>query len=560
VFIFLAAAGAGLLKRMYSPVIALISWIFGIILAFVGSYRWGEEKPKISKLTILLSIIVFVIAFLFRGLGTRGIPLFLAGDEAAAGISAAQFKSGDWNNIFITSWYSFPTLFTFIQSIFIDIFGQTTEALRVLSAIVGALTVVAVYLCGKVMFGNRAGMLAALCLSALHFHIHFSRLGLNNIWDGLWYTLTIGALWYGWENNKRVGYLLAGIALGFSQYFYASSRGLLGIVILGMLVALLFKRSTFYQSVPNLVLMFIVSIAVIFPLLQFYIHEPLQFLAPIFRASLLLNGFNGPARLINGTLWKLATQQILVSAQAYTYTPIQYWYSPETPILRPMFATLFYIGLIFLLIKDRGSRFVALSLWLVMFILIGGLSESPLASQRYVAAAPACALMVGYGCHKITDVFETLWQKYSRMVVGLSYAIIGMAMISDLYFYFIEYRSMDQINNISSHGTIAQQLANRLMDQPNGTQVAFFAIPDLGYYSIPSIRYLAPQVNGIDVSAPWKSFDKTKLSADHIIFVFLPERKSEIQIVMTEYPNGVLDSEKAWNNQVLFWAYDYVSK
>jgi 4-amino-4-deoxy-L-arabinose transferase-like glycosyltransferase len=560
VFVFLAAMGAGLIQKMYSPVIAVISWIFGIGLAFIGGYQWDQEKPTISKSTILLSIIVFVIAFLFRGFGTGTIPLFLTGDEAASGIIAAQFKSGDWNNIFITRWYSFPTLFSFIQSIFIEIFGQTTEALRILSALVGALTVVAAYLCGKVMFGNRAGMLAALSLSAFHFHINFSRLGLNNIWDGLWYTVTIGALWYGWENNKRLGYLFAGLALGFSQYFYASSKGLLGIIILGIFLAFLFNRHRLYQSIPNLVPMFIVSIAVIFPLLRFYIHEPLQFLAPLYRASFFLVGFGGPVRPITGALWKLAAEQILVSAQAYTYAPIQYWYAPEVPILRPMFATLFYIGLIFLILRNRDSRFVALTLWLVIFVLIGGLSESPLASQRYVAAAPACALIIGYGLHKITEFFENLWQKYSRVVVGLSYLIIGVAMISDLYFYFIEFQGIYQISNIDSNGTIAQELANHLKGEPDGTQIAFFGSSTLGYYSIPSIQYLAPQVKGIDVTTRWQSFDKTLLSGKHIIFVFLPQRRREISRIMAEYPNGSLNSQKAWNNQTLFWIYDYSSK
>jgi hypothetical protein len=67
-------------------------------------------------------------------------------------------------------------------------------------------------------------------------------------------------------------------------------------------------------------------------------------------------------------------------------------------------------------------------------------------------------------------------------------------------------------------------------------------------------------MNGIDVPAPWKSFDDTILNSSHIIFVFLPGRENEINMIMAEYPNGLLDSEKAWNNQILFWVYDYVLK
>jgi uncharacterized membrane protein len=559
-FIFLASVGAGPFKKMYSPVFSVISWILGIVLIFIGGYRLREEKPRISRPTILMMILVVVFAFLFRGIGTTGIPGFLNGDEGSAGIYASEFIKGEWNNIFIAGWYSFPSLFSFVQSIFIRIFGQTTEALRVLSAIVGSLTVTAVYLCGKAMFGNRAGILAALSLSALHFHIHFSRIGLNNIWDGLWYTIMIGALWYAWEHNSRISYMFAGLVLGISQYFYVSSRGLFGVVIAGVVIAVLVQRIRLYQSLPDLLLMFAVAVAVLFPLAWFYIHQPNEFLAPIDRVSFLRETFNGPPKIIEGPVWKYAVKQILIGMKAFTYTPILYYYAPETPILRPIYAILFYIGLIFLALRNRDSSLVLLLLWLITFGLIGGLSESAPASQRYVAAAPVCALVVGFGIHKVIDIFENHWQKYSKVAAGLSYIILGAAMINDLYFYFVVYQSTDGIENISSHSTIAQHLANRLKEQSSGTQVAFFDVPGMGYYSIPSIQYLAPQMNGIDVPAPWKSFDETILNSSHIIFVFLPGRENEINMIMAEYPNGLLDSEKAWNNQILFWVYDYVLK
>jgi hypothetical protein len=556
-FIFLASAGAGSFKKMYSPALAVISWILGIGLILIGGYRFGEVRPRISRLTILIMIVVAVFAFLIRGIGTTNIPGFLNGDEGSAGIYASEFIKGEWNNIFIAGWYSFPSLFSFVQSISIRIFGQTTEALRVLSAIVGALTVTAVYLCGKAMFGNRAGILAALALSALHFHIHFSRIGLNNIWDGLWYTVMIGALWYAWEHNRRISYLLAGLVLGISQYFYVSSRGLFGIVIGSVVIALLVHRIRLYQSLPDLILMFAVAAAVLLPLAWFYIHQPNEFLAPMERVSFLRATFNGPPKVIEGPVWKFALQQILTGMKVFTYTPLQYYYATEAPILRPVYAAFFYLGLIFLLLRNKDSQLVLLLLWLITFGLIGGLSESALAAQRYVAATPACALVVGFGIHKLIETFESHWQKYAKVAAGLSYIMLGVAMVNDLYFYFVVYQSMEGIENINSHNAIAQHLANRLEDQPEGTQVAFFQIPDMGYYSIASIQYLAPQVNGIDVPAPWKSFDETILNSSHIIFVFLPGRENEIDEIKAEYPNGSLDSERAWNNQILFWVYDY---
>jgi hypothetical protein len=104
-FIFLASAGAGFSKKMYSPTLAALSWIIGIALIFLGGDRFGDEKPKVSRSTILLMIILTFIAFLCRGIAIADIPIFLSGDEGAAGVSASQFVNGEWNNIFIAGWY-----------------------------------------------------------------------------------------------------------------------------------------------------------------------------------------------------------------------------------------------------------------------------------------------------------------------------------------------------------------------------------------------------------------------------------------------------------------------
>ena len=59
----------------------------------------------------------------------------------------------------------------------------------------------------------------------------FSRLSINNIWDGLFYVVVLGCLWSGWREEKRIYYIIGGLALGFSQFFYASSRVLVAVVV-----------------------------------------------------------------------------------------------------------------------------------------------------------------------------------------------------------------------------------------------------------------------------------------------------------------------------------------
>ncbi len=167
-----------------------------------------------------------------------------------------------------------PTLHNFLQSLSIRLFGQTTQALRLLAVFGGALTVSLVYLIGREMFGNLAGWVAAIFLAGMHFHNHFSRFGLNNVWDGFFFTLVLGCMWIGWKKNSRTAWLLAGLGLGLVQYFYATGRLLFGVVALWLLLAGIFDWKRFKKTLPDVILMGLVALIVVLPLAFFYVKHP----------------------------------------------------------------------------------------------------------------------------------------------------------------------------------------------------------------------------------------------------------------------------------------------
>ncbi len=548
------AAGAEI--KMHSPAIAIVAWILSMTLAIIGSYNQKRSHFHINKEVLIWSICLFVLAFQFRGIATDKLPIFLTGDEASAGINATQFTSGEWNNTFIVGWFSFPTLYYYIQSIFIQLFGQTTIALRIPSAIIGSLTVVAVYLVGRKMFSHRVGIISALFLSTFHYHVHFSRIGLNNIWDGFWYTVVVGALWYGWKFEDRKGYLVAGVGLGFSQYFYPSSRTLFVFILFCGLLAFIFEREKLKRAYSNLTVSAIIAFVIVAPLYFYYIKYPEQFFAPLSRVSIFSTWLKNEITTSGSPAWIIFIKQISTGFQAYTHTPLRAWYQPNTPILRPLDAVFFYIGIIVLLTRYRERRSILLILWLLIFGLIGGLSEPTPAAQRYVAVAPACALVIGNGISGLADILAKIWTKRKTLFAIPAFVILAILMATNWYFYFIDFTQIALSQNTNSPGAIAQGLADNLKTQPKGTQVIFFGSPLMGYYSISSTYYLAPQVFGVDINQPWNEVDKEVITGDQLIFVFLNNHESEIPLVQDDYPRGDLRTVQTWNNEVLFWMYE----
>jgi hypothetical protein len=130
-------------------------------------------------------------------------------------------------------------------------------------------------------------------------------------------------------------------------------------------------------------------------------------------------------------------------------------------------------------------------------------------------------------------------------------------MISDLFFYFVDYTASSWVDNTTSNAMVAQRLANILKSMPPGTQVVFMHNSRMGYFSISSIVYLAPQVAGLDGPEEWQSFDRSRLDGKTVLFVFLPESRATLETIQREFPNGSLTLEKSWNGGDLFWLYQH---
>jgi len=556
-FSVLAHYAAGFDDKMFSPVGTWGAWLAGIVFFLVTLWQPNGINFRTHWKVFALALGFAALALPLRAYATGEIPIILNGDEASAGIYGMEILAGNVNNPFSVGWYAFPGMYFLIPATSISIFGNTTAALRIPSAIAGALTVGAVYLAGHTLFDKRTGILAAIVMAGFHFHIHFSRIGLNNVWDGLFFALTVGAAWYAWERENRNAFLLAGVGLGLSQYFYPSSRVLMAVVYGGIILTGLFNFPRLKRSIPNLILMTLAAFIILLPLGWYYFKYPEQFFAPLQRVSVLGTWLENEIKLTGLPAWQILLKQIKLGTQAFTYLPLQHWYRPEVALLRPFFAGVFLIGLIHLLARPKDGRSITLMIWLVMYVLLGGLSESTPAAQRYVAAAPVCILVIAHGLNEAASHVERLWQRSRR---ALTVTVTGIAILmaaSDIYFYFFQYTPKTVEDFGRNNGMIAQAIADEIINEPEGTQAFFFVRGDMGYYSIPSIPYLAPQVEGYDVFQPWGSPENPIPTANNLLFIFLPDGADDLPAVQETYPGGTLHEEKNSNGETLYLLYRY---
>ena len=528
------AAGDGALMRQ--PLLAVFTWLMSIVFLLIGSLT---QKPVLGQLPHprlewgILSAI-FLGALLLRGVATAEFPWLLTGDEASSGLSALEFIDGARNNIFGLGWFSFPALYFFLQSISIRLFGQTTEALRITSALAGALTVLALYWFLKQAFDRWVALTGSILLAASHFHIHFSRIGLNNIWDGFFIAFISGAFWWGWSKNNRLGYVLAGLGFGLAQYFYASSRLLFLLFPIWLALSAARDWAGVRARLNHLAIMALGTLVITLPLAMTYLGNIPEFFAPISRVSYLGDALRADVVATGKTSVELLVAHFATSARAFTSTNIGWFYNPETPMLLPFSATIFLMGIALLLLGIGKRAELWLILWLAGAITIGALSESVPASQRYVFAAPAVAATMGMTLVRIGQWLIESWPIARPAVVGVVGIVVALACWVDLSFYFGDYSGSKRFGDINTETAFA--VAQMLDEREPGVEVYFFG-GRMGYYSHSSLPFLASHANGHDVLQPLTSPPNWDLSGP-TVFVFLPERVAEMAIVQERYPGG----------------------
>lgn len=547
------AAGTG--EKMNSPFLAIICWLGGIGLVILSAWQFTNEGKPVPWRVVITALAVFLLALLIRGVFLTNIPIVLSGDEGSAGLSAVGFVKGETNNIFRSGWFSFPALYFFIQSIPISFLGQTILSLRITSIIAGSLSVVGVYLFGRAMFGERAGLFSALFLAAFHFHNHFSRIGLNNIWDSMWFVIVLGLLWAGWQYENRRLLVLSGLALGFSQYFYISARVLFLLIPAWLVIAAIIEPARIRRLFPSFILMGMAALVTVMPLALYYLGYPSEFMAPMRRTSILGNWLANEAMISGLSAGQILLNQLWTSLLAYAHEPLRAWYMPGVPLLRPLSALVFFLGLCILLVKPRDGRTALLGLWLVSLTIMVGMSESTPAAQRYVAVSPAVAILVGYGLAGTTDRLGKLWCRAAPLLNVVGIGLILFISLDDLRFYYFDYTPRSDFGGANT--LIAQQLANYLVTQPDDLEVFFLGGTRMGYYSHSSLPFLAPHVKGVDINHPWGSPENPQPTSQNLLFVFLPETHEELESIKASYPGGKYMEIRKNDGQPLFWLYSH---
>lgn len=536
---------------------SVIAWLMAIVFCVVGGLPLAEARVWLRNGLGLARwewgfvVALFAGAWLLRGTAVTSFPNTFSGDEGSAGLHALLFLQGKADNWFTIGWFSFPSFYYALQSVFLALFGQTVEALRYFAALGGALAVVATYFLARVLFGRGTAVIASFLLMSSHYHIHMSRIGLNNIWDSLFGTLVLLGVWHGWHTGRRLPFLLAGLALGLGQYFYVTVR-ILPLLLFLWVFGLWWRQPVRWRErLPGFVLCGYTAVITVLPLAIYFAGHWDEFQAPFNRVTIWGERLASMAAAEGQPQLLLVLRQMSQAAQGFTHLPLRLLYEPGTPLLMPLAAGLFLAGLAWAVLRFN-AKYALLLLPLLAIVFLSGFSQDPPASQRFVLAPPVVVIFMALPVALLGRWLQKLWPMGRAWIwLGTAVLILWLSVV-DITFYFG--RLYDHYTLGGFNTVVATEIAEQLQAEAEPPDVYFFGFPRMGYFSLATIPYLAPQVTAVDAIEPLTVVPEWNIE-ETTLFIFLPERLDELALVQQAYENGVYEEFRNEDSQFLYAVY-----
>jgi len=548
-----AASGDG--PSVHSP-LATPLWLAGILLVYLGtrSPSQGASRVRISPGELGLLLLLTCIAFLIRAWRVESMPYVLSGDEGSAGLTAWEFLDGQRDNFLGLGWFSFPSLYFWLLSRAQVLLGRTVLAIRLPSAIAGALTIPATYWLVREMLGRRAAWMAALWLTAFHQHVFFSRVAYNNIFDGLFLALSAAALYRGWRQNRRIFFQLAGLAVGVSLFFYTTSR-LIPILLALWCLSLRRIQADSHSRLPGLTSAALMAGATAMPLLMLYAHHPDSLLFTASRVSMLVPGWLGPAAEALGTTpLGLILEQTWITLLGLGVAALQgVYYDPGVPMLFGISLPLILLGLAMALIRPSAPARLLPLLSLAATLVVGGLSIQAPNAQRMLLLPPMLSVLLILPLEAGLRWVEVSRPSLSKATMFATGLLVLLAAGENARHLFLDYFPREEYGSLN--GEVTQAMIEILAEEGPGTQIYFIGGERMAFDSIPSLPYLLPGVRGTDLEAPYRIPKASHSSASPRIFFILPEQSQAIQAIPRLYPGGQLRAGYNRHGRLLFYQY-----
>jgi 4-amino-4-deoxy-L-arabinose transferase-like glycosyltransferase len=424
-------------------------------------YAWFTAHWDLVLLAFVLAVSAFV-----RFYQLDVFPNGCQSDECNNGLDALRWLAGAGYMPYAETNEGQATLFTYLIALSFQLFGVGVTQMRMVSALMGLLTVVAFYFLARDLYGRHAALVGAALFATARWHVTFSRIVYELIMQPLVMVLLALFLLRALRSGQRWQWALAGVMLALGMNTYTAFR-VVPFIVAAFFAFWILRELLIRWSSRR-------SAAVHLHCAQAQVSRPsgarpatglrhdLQgiaiFAGAAFTAILPLgvyivqnwNVFTGRMRHISilNDVERLGSVQPIVdnfkkTLYMFNWTGDEAALNnlPGAPMLDTLVGVLFVLGLAYALWHALRGRSVPVLyvLWFLGILSLGVLSvahEAPTA-RRTIGIVPLAYLFVALVADQLFRAWHIAWRGAGRRVLyGATAVVVAAVMIANARVYF----------------------------------------------------------------------------------------------------------------------------
>ena len=379
-----------------------------------------------------LLLAITALAGVLRFYALDRLPGGLYHDEAYNGLDALAMLRGA-RPIFFEANTGREPFFIYLVTLSVWLLGRSPLAIRIVSALLGTLTVPAAYAMARELLGRREATLTALVTALTFWHLNLSRIGLRAVSLPLWIALSLWLFARALHKRRPTDYALAGACLGISIYTYIAAR-FLPIAFLLLCVYWLVRRRPLYAR--GLLLFFTTALLVAAPLLIYFAAHLSTFLQRSGQVSIFNPAINGGH--LAGTLLRHLGKTLAMFNWRGDFIPRHNL--PLRPVFDPIMGIFFLLGLVISGLRARQRPEYGLSLIACLVMLVPTvLAEDAPHFLRGVGVLPTLFVFPAIGLAALWDLVQSCASRAAAVLaVALIVAWSGYTTISDYFLRHVQ--------------------------------------------------------------------------------------------------------------------------
>ena len=526
-------------------------WMAAILLmaaaGFLGSGlttlspRW-DAAPHLGSRSRRVLFGSAVVLILCLAAATRlpaldRIPFGINADEGdRAAVSLSILRGHDATPLFGVGWYHISMVYFRLLAAVMSVSGETVAGARTFGALAGIATVGLVLWLGVRHFGRRAGLLAGLLVASLGPALQFSR---ETTEAGPTTTLWAASALLFLEaarGGRAWAWILAGLAGGFSLYFYTTGRlwSVFALLFVGALLATA-PRGARKKILAGALLGALAALVIGAPFLYRAYVNPDWFVVRARETSVFVSRNLSRLPYVHPE-WstpRLLLAQLERSIGIFNRFPDGNFFWPtDKPILPPVLSALTVTGLFASPWRVRDPRLALLSAWFwTGFAGVVVTVETP-NLQRMATAVPVlalfAALVLDEGARRFAAPAKT---RAGRAAVAALVAAAALALAArELVFYFGEYAKLDAWAHTRLEGGAVAKEGRDAWVVSLGSH---FHMVNSGW-----VYHLAPDSLRAGILSPGFHLPLTIPASRDLAFLFYPGQEEYRHLVEAIYPGG----------------------